>query len=361
MGRGTVRNELFTPELWEKVNPENKQLLEDFLAYKQSSSKSPQTLVQYRQVIRFFMCWNHLYNNDKHFTEIKKREFVRFFSDASTIYGWSPNRIINVKSSLSSLSNYIENILDDEYEDFRNLVIKIEVAEKSPVREKTVLSEEQLDQCLNNLVKTGKYQVACYLALDIYSGARKSELLRFKVDYFKPENIEYGCLYKTPEPIRTKGRGKNGKMICKYVFAKMFQPYFDMWMQERKRLGIESEWLFVVKKGNHYEQAKVSTANSWCDTISQYLGAPFYSHAGRHRLVTMCKENNLPNSIIVELVGWEKGNGDAMVSVYSDIDESKMLADYFDENGIRTDIKSGTIDDVANKTARLNTRNKRRK
>ena len=41
MGRGTVYNNLYTPELWEKVNPDNKGLLNDFVAYKRSSDKSP--------------------------------------------------------------------------------------------------------------------------------------------------------------------------------------------------------------------------------------------------------------------------------------------------------------------------------
>ena len=31
MKRGTVYNRLYTPELWEQVNSENKELLDDFL------------------------------------------------------------------------------------------------------------------------------------------------------------------------------------------------------------------------------------------------------------------------------------------------------------------------------------------
>ena len=41
MGRKTVYNSLYTPEVWEKVNVENKDLLDDFVAYKRSSDKSP--------------------------------------------------------------------------------------------------------------------------------------------------------------------------------------------------------------------------------------------------------------------------------------------------------------------------------
>ena len=80
MGRKTVYNELYTPEKWEKVNKENIQLLEDFLEYKKSSDKSPQTIEQYYQMIRLFFCWNLDYNNNKFFVDIKKREFIKFFS-----------------------------------------------------------------------------------------------------------------------------------------------------------------------------------------------------------------------------------------------------------------------------------------
>lgn len=142
MGRGTVYNNLYTPEIWAKLNPDNKELLDDFVAYKRSSDKSPQTIEQYYQMIRLFFCWNYLYNNDKFFVDLKKRELVRFFSYAVETMGWSSNRTATVKSALSSMSNYIENILDDEYEGFRNIVTKIEISEKQPVREKTVLTQE---------------------------------------------------------------------------------------------------------------------------------------------------------------------------------------------------------------------------
>lgn len=50
--------------------------------------------------------------------------------------GNSPARVRRVKAALSSLSNYIENILDDEYEDFRPIIRKIENPQNTPVREK---------------------------------------------------------------------------------------------------------------------------------------------------------------------------------------------------------------------------------
>lgn len=183
------------------------------------------------------------------------------------------------------MSNYICNILDDEYPDFRPIIKKIENPVNQAIREKTVLTDEQVQMILDKLVETGRYEQACFFALAIYSGRRKSELLLFKVPYFDDENIIYGSLYKTPEKIRTKGRGVNGKMLTCYVLAKPFKPYFDLWMKQREERGIESEWLFPDKDdpSNHIQ---VSTANSWAEMYSRISGLNIYLHSLRHAFTT---------------------------------------------------------------------------
>ena len=154
------------------------------------------------------------------------------------------------------MSNFITDILDEEekYQDFKKTINRVESPVKEAVREKTILSDEQVDFLLDTLVEKKKYQAACAVALAIFSGARKSELTRFKVEYFNEENIIFDALYKTSEKIKTKGRGK-GKFIYKYVLLD-FKKYFDLWMAERERLGIDSEWLLVSKvtdkNGVHY-------------------------------------------------------------------------------------------------------------
>ena len=84
-----------------------------------------------------------------------------------------------------------------------------------------------------------------------------------------------------------------------------------------KENNVESDWLFVIKRDKEWGQANVANANAWCDIISKYLGRTFYSHSARHRYVTMMKESKLPDSVIVELVGWKKGSGD-MLALYND-------------------------------------------
>jgi integrase len=155
----------------------------------------------------------------------------------------SPARIRRLKASLSSLSNYIESVLDDEFPDFRNIINKVENPVNRPVREKTVWEDEELEKLLDELTKRGDVEKACYLALAMYSGRRKAELCRFKVSDFDGDKLVCdGALYKSA-PIKTKGRG-GGKLIPCYTLAKKFQPYLNAWLAYRTEHEIDSEWLF---------------------------------------------------------------------------------------------------------------------
>lgn len=332
LGRSTVYNNITTPELLEQVLPSNTQLADDFIDYLKSIGRADTTIEQYKSDLRIFWVWNLQHNQNKEFTKITKREFARFQNHCLNEWGWSPKRIRRVKSVLSSMSNYIENILDEEpeFEGYRAVVRKIESPADDVVREKTIFTMEELQGLLDYLVKHEEYEKACMLSLAMNSGRRKAELPRFKVDYFKDENVRFGSLYKTPEKVRTKGRGK-GKYLELYVMKKPFDPYLNLWLDERKRSGIESEWLFPLKS-NPAEPMKPETLDSWADTFSRVLNKSFYWHSLRHMFCTECLKNNLPSSVVQEIIGWDSAD---MVNLYDDRDADETLAKYFDENGIK--------------------------
>ncbi|MEF9983709.1 MAG: site-specific integrase [Oscillospiraceae bacterium] len=208
------------------------------------------------------------------------------------------------------------------------------------MREKTIFTDEQVDTLLDCLVSKGKYMQAAVFALGIASGARKSELARFKTDYFSDENIVYNSLWRTPE-MKTKGRGSRGKMLKKFVIIAQFKPYLDLWMKQREELGIDSEWLFVYKdsKTNTWEKLKSDTMNSWAITFSKILGINFYWHSLRHLFVTRLMQANIPAEVVKDIVGWADVS---LISVYNDSDISDELGKYFDENGVK-DIKQGSL------------------
>lgn len=342
MSRKTKQNSITSPELIEQINPENIRLIEDYMTYLESIQRSENTRKGYLNDLHIFMVWNLQNNKNKNFTELSKRDIISYQNWLLNKNENSPARVRRLKSTLSSLSNYIENILDDEFEGYRPIIRRVENPINQAVREKTIFTDEQLDKLLDYLVERKQYNKACCLALAICSGRRKSELLRFKVDYFTDENIIYGSLYKTPEKIKTKGRGL-GKYLTVYVMSNKFKPYLDLWLNERKKLGIDSEWLFPAKNEfDEWEQMNPDTLNSWALTFTNFLGVDFYWHSLRHYFCTQLARLNIPDSVIKEIIGWESLE---MVQLYKDISADEQLGKYFDENGIK-EVKQGTLSDL---------------
>ena len=329
MGRKIKQNNLTSPELLAQVNPDNIALMNDFLVYLRSTQHSEGTIAGYRNDLEIFLVWVLQNCKNKHFTEVTKREIVRYQDWLLNDNGNSPARVRRMKSALSSMSNYISDILDDEYEDFKPVVLKIKNPINRPVQEKTVWEDAELEDLLAKLTEQKQYMKACVLALAMYSGRRKAELPRFKTHYFDDENIIFGSLYKTPEPIKTKGSG-GGKMLICYTLKNGFKPYLDMWLEERESLGIDSEWLFPSEDDQSKPMA-ITTLNSYANTFSQMTGRDFYFHSLRHYFTTSLAKAGLPDDVIQKIIGWQSV---ALVSVYKDIDAEDEFAKYFSEDGI---------------------------
>ena len=217
--------------------------------------------------------------------------------------------------------------------------MKIENPALQPVREKTVWEDDELEDLLDKLIEKQEYEKACYLALAMYSGRRKSELCRFKVSDFNDDKLVCGgALYKS-SPSKTKGRG-GGKYIPCYTLAKKFRPYLNRWLAERKRLGIESEWLFP-SKSNPTEQIGIATVNSWANTFTRMSGKDFYAHSIRHYFTTSLARAGIPDGVIQSIVAWESSD---MVRLYTDIDADEQIGMYFSNGDISVPDKKGFAD-----------------
>lgn len=329
MARKTKVNFIAHPEILDMCHIQNKFLFDSFLDYLKSTDKANTTIEQYRNDLKIFFCWNYTDNNNKPFIEITKRDYTRFQGKALTDWEWSPKRIRRVKACISSLSNYIENILDEEeeFKNFRSVIKKIESPVDVPVREKTIYTPEELQSVLDMLVSDKKYEIACALALAMYSGRRKSELSRFKVSYFDEKNVLFGTLYRTPEKVVTKGRGSKGKLLTLYVLKKEFDPYLKLWLEERERLGITSEWLFP-KETNHNEHIDRYGLDRWARLLTKLSNKDFYWHSMRHFATTQFCKSNIPNHVIKQIIGWDSVE---MVDLYNDTMLDDVLGDYFKE------------------------------
>ncbi|MDD4279202.1 MAG: site-specific integrase [Candidatus Sumerlaeales bacterium] len=317
MARKTQQNSITSPELIAQVAPANVSLKKEFLGYLKSVGRAESTIYTYENDLDIFFVWNLKENKNTLFQKVTKRDLIRYQSWLINENGNSPSRVRRLRSTLSSLSNYIENIIADEDEDFagfRSIIRKIEAPAMGSTREKTVWTEEEIKGLLDALLADNQYEKACYLALAVYSGRRKSELFRYKVVCFEKSNlIADGKLYFTPK-IRTKGRGKDGKQLNTYVIAEPFQPYFDAWMAYRKKYSIESEWLFPCP-ADMSRHRFCSTANSWANTFSQIAGRPAYIHSFRHFSCTQLLRAGLPDSVVIEMFGWSNAD---MLKTYDD-------------------------------------------
>lgn len=336
MPRKTRMNNITSPELLSQVNPENIRLMNDFLEYLRSVQRSETTIAAYKNDLEIAWVWCLQNNNNAFFVNWTKRNIVAY-------QGWllnnnenSPARIRRLKASLSSISNYIENVLDDEYPGFRNIINKVESPANRMVRQKTVWEDSELEDLLRKLTEKKKYAKACFVALGMFSGRRKAELARFKVSDFDDSHLVCdGALYKS-DPILTKG---NKYLEC-YTLAKKFKPYFDNWMAYRKENGIESPWLFP-DTDNPDEHVQISMFNSWANSLSRITGRDFYTHSLRHYFVSALSRAGIPDNVVVQIIGWSSAE---MFNVYNDNSKEDMIGMYFKDGEIATDSKRDLSD-----------------
>lgn len=345
IARSTVYNQITSSEKLEQVNSENKELGEDWLEYLESIDRSPQSIIAYRNDLNIFWVWNLQYNKNKFFADLTKREVAKFQNYALNTWGWSPSRIRRVKSCLSSLSNYIENVLDDEeeFENYRGIIRKIENPVKEVVREKTILSDDQVDFLLQELINRKEYEKACAVAIAAYSGMRKGELLQMKVEFFNDDHFVYDSMWKTNK-VRAKGFGKLGHQLNKFILYGA-KPYIDLWLNEREEKGIKSEWMFVSSyrdENNNkcYRQRK--NLSEWTYEFSEILNEDFYFHSLRHFTCTKLHRLNLPSHVIQEFFGWQSAE---MLKVYNDLTAEDEFSKYFDKDGIK-EVTQGSLSDA---------------
>lgn len=335
MARKTDRVFQTTQEDIEKINPDNIALLDDFIEYYIATDHSPKSVVVTKSNLLIFFTYVLKNLKNRHFAKLKRKDYLQYQSFLLS-NGLSPSRIRALKSSISSLSLYVEHMVlddleedDDEYEvwkKWKNVINSIPSPKNEAVRKKTVLEDEDVQKLLDMLVEQKKYQHACALALAWASGSRKSELVLFKKDFFDAKHTIFdGALWLTPEPIRTKGAGVNGKQLQRYVLVSKFKKYLDLWLEERERLGIESEWLFVKKNRYGYQQMKESTLTSYTNLFSKILKCDFYFHCMRHQFVTSLIELGLPSQAVVEIIGWSSD----LTSIYNDKKGTQTLSKFF--------------------------------
>lgn len=278
---------------WQKVCNHNKVLVEEYLINLGATGKSQKTIKVYTHNLKLFFQWVLEQRQNKEFHTLKKRDYSAWLNYLVNTQNLSSARVRVLRSTVSSLSNFCEDVLSEddefpEYEDYRNNILKIAAPALTNVRKKTFLTMEQIEKLLELLIEKEDYQKALYVMLSFKTGARKAEIAQFKVSDFKTIHDNKGKLFYRTHSIRCKGKGTEGNKREFTVLKEEIYSFLQMWLKQREINGIPSDLdaLFVLNSKNGWYPVKPTTFNSWCDGFTELLGVPVYPHAFRSSIAT---------------------------------------------------------------------------
>ena len=128
-----------------------------------------------------------------------------------------------------------------------------------------------------------------------------------------------------------------------YILKSKFKYYYDLWMKERKHLGVPDDIddIFIKKEDGIWKKAKESQLNYYAEYFTKLLDTDFYWHSIRHNFTTTLLADGIPESIVQKIVGWQSAD---MVNLYNDADKDDVIGEYFKDGEIVTKEKKGLSD-----------------
>jgi integrase len=291
LGRKTNQNNYHTDEKWELCNPLNINLTSEFMDYLSASGKSIETQKKYLNNLQIFFVWVLDNLEDKSIAEINKKDFMKW-QNYMAKKELSSSRIRMMRSSVSSLCNYIENMCDEEYPDFRNVVNKVPAPKLIYNREKTYLDFEDFEAIKQELIEQQDWQKLVYITLSYDSACRLGEAHK---------------ALKTIDFVNNKTNvvtGKGGKTFPLY-FSDETKVYIQKYLEIRG--NDDCDKLFIVKNNGKIEPAKYSTLYKWCEKFSKILldktgkNMVIYPHCFKsNKLTHLYYDDKLPINVIQE-------------------------------------------------------------
>ena len=231
-----VYNRIYSPELWEQVNPENKDILEDFLAEYKQQKKAQSTINAYFQDGRIIMIYILQHHHNKSILEMNKKDFRNMSLWLSDDCNMSSSRVNRLKATVNSMLDFCEN--DDGYDYDINYAKKV----KGLPREKVKTNEDdffftfqEFITVRNKLVEMGDLQTAVLWSLSYDSAGRRNELYQVKKTSLLEGN-------KT-----NIVRGKRGKLFP-LVYLDDTKELIRQYLEKRGDDDIESLW-YTIKNG----------------------------------------------------------------------------------------------------------------
>ena len=225
-----VYNKIYTPELWEQVNPENKEILDDWLQEYRQQKKAKSTIDAYFQNARFILIYILKEHKNKSILEMNKKDFRNMSLWLSEECGMSANRVNTIKSTINSMLTYCEN--DDEYDYDTNMAKKIKGLPRERVKtneDNFFFTYKEFIQVRDILVEKGDLQNAVMWSIAFDSAGRRNEVYQIQ---------KHGLLDGNKTNIV---RGKRGKTFP-LVYLNDTKELIRQYLEERGEDDIDSLW-----------------------------------------------------------------------------------------------------------------------
>ncbi|MGM1044888.1 MAG: tyrosine-type recombinase/integrase [Bacillota bacterium] len=308
-----------TEEMWLQVNEDYRILAEEFITVQ---DLSPASKKQYTSVLRQFGWYMCSSMNNKPFYKISKRDFMRYLSYLRDNRKMSSSAIGLRKSTVSSLCNYIENIIaedEENYKSFRNFTRGLPPIPKNRVYEKVKVTKEEYDLMMSLLEADENWLGMAWLATAFRVGARRSEIIQFKteiLDYPVPE----GQSYVLSHIVRGKGKSTDGKPL-EYMIPLDVIPYWKKWVESR---GYESEYIFTTKYGNEIKAMSAAWSDDFCsNTLSDMLERRINVHIFKNSCVTYLLETGVDINLVSKFVAHHNDISTTQIYDLRDFEDEK--------------------------------------
>lgn len=287
-----------TDEMWKLVNDDYRNLVEEFVSVQ---NHSPDTKKQYISGLKQFGWYLYDSMNNKPLYKVTKRDFLRYISYLRDSRKMSSSAMGLKKACVSSLCNYIENVVADEdenYKNFRNFTRGLPAIPKNTVYEKVKITYDEYQEMMKVLENDENYLGMAWLATAFNVGARRSEIIQFKTEIVNYPLADDATFVYTHN-VRLKGRGEDGK-VEPYMMNREALKYINLWLEKR---GYDHENIFTIKHGGENVRMSKSWADYFCSNVlSDILGRRINPHLFKASCVTYLLEQGVKLELVSKYV-----------------------------------------------------------
>lgn len=226
-----VYNRIYTPELWEKVNQENKDILDDFIAEYKQQKKAKGTVDAYYQDARIILIYVLQKHKNKSILEMTKKDFRNMSIWLSDECNMSANRVNRMKSTINSILTFCEE--DDSYDYDVNTAKKVKGIPRERVKtddDDFFFTFEEFIKVRDKLVEMNDLQTAVMWSIAFDSAGRRNEVYQIQ---------KHGLLDGNKTNVV---RGKRGKQFF-LVYLNDTKELIRQYLEQRGEDSIDSLWI----------------------------------------------------------------------------------------------------------------------